>query len=180
MDKTDYDRFHGLMVGMGKMFEREVDNTLLDAYWVALSDWTLVDFEQASAYLMAHSEFMPRPAQYLALRKAARPTAAEAWARILQHTKGAYRDGSGLDDGGPIDTAVSGLGGYRAIAFHNLDYIGVLQRQFVDRYEEQVDVLGAREGVPRVAGPVKALPSRSDAGDAASRTASGPGGGTRG
>jgi hypothetical protein len=157
MKGTDLARFKETMTRLAKVYDRELDAVVLDAYWTALSDWAIEDFETAALHLMRSSVHMPRPADFNALRKASRPTAAEAWARVLQHCKGAYRDGGGLDGGGPIDDAVAGLGGYKAIAHYNIDYLGALQRQFVDRYGEQSDAHETRESVPQITAESRGL-----------------------
>ena len=79
MNTDDFPRFRSVLAGMAKLYERELDGPLLDAYWLALGDWSLGDFEQASRRLMATSRFMPRPADYHELRKqAGAMTAGEA------------------------------------------------------------------------------------------------------
>ena len=80
MQQSDFQRFRAVMTGMAKVYERELDALLLDAYWVALRDWSLEDFERAAGELMRTNEFMPRPAAFNALRKAAtKLLASEAW-----------------------------------------------------------------------------------------------------
>lgn len=133
---------------MARAFGNDIDAVTLDVYWLALSDWTLDQFETAAAHLLRNSRFMPRPAEFNALKKAGKYTAAEAWDAILQHCKGAYRDGSGIDNGGPVDMAVRGIGGYRTVAMHDTDYLPILQRQFVDRFAELDDVMEIRNSVP--------------------------------
>ena len=148
MQRSDFPRFRELMAGMAKLYERELDAPVLDAYWLALADWSLEEFERAAAHLMATSAFMPRPAHFTALRKAETPTAGEAWARVLEHVKGAYRDGSGIDRGGPIDQAARGLGGYRVIAFYDTAYLGALERRFAEYYATANDITEQRSVLP--------------------------------
>lgn len=150
MQATEGKRFRDLLRGMARAFGSDIDAVTLDVYWLALSDWTLDEFEAAAGHLLRNSKFMPRPAEFNALKKAGKYTAAEAWDAVLQHCKGAYRDGLGLDNGGPVDLAVRGIGGYRAIAMHNLDYLPILQRQFADRFAELDDVMAIRQSVPQL------------------------------
>lgn len=150
MQPSDSKRFRDLLRGIGRMFGQDLDAVTLDAYWVALSDWTITDLEAAARQLLRTAKFMPRPADFFELKNAGKPTAAEAWDMVLRHCKGAYRSGAGLDDGGPIDMAVKGLGGYRAIAMHDLDYLPIMQRQFVERFEEAEDVVQTREALPQL------------------------------
>lgn len=151
MQQSDFERFRAVMVGMGKVYEREIDGPLLDAYWLALRTWPLKDFEAAAAHLMQVSEFMPRPAAFANLRKSASPTTGEAWSQVLEHIRGAYRDGSGIDDG-PIDAAVRALGGYRALAMHNSDFMHVMERRFAEHFAAGSDVTETRAALPRIAG----------------------------
>lgn len=147
---------------MSRAFGSDIDRVTLDVYWLALSDWTLEEFEAAVAHLLRNSRFMPRPAEFNALKKAGKFTAAEAWDAILQHCKGAYRDGTGIDNGGPVDLAVRGIGGYRAIAMHDLDYLPILQRQFADRFAELEDVMAIRHSVPQLVDQNTRTPIRHD------------------
>lgn len=149
---ADGPRFRAVLAGMGRLFGQDLDGVVLDAYWLALREWSLGDFEAACGRLMQTSRYMPRPADFAALARAHEATASEAWSAVLEHCKGAYRDRAGLDNGGPIDQAVAGLGGYRAIAFHNAEFLPVLGRQFAERYAESRDVSAAREALPQLAG----------------------------
>lgn len=148
---ADAPRFRAVLAGMGRMFGQDLDGVVLDAYWLALREWSLADFEAACGRLMQTSRYMPRPADFAELARAHQPTSSEAWNAVLEHCRGAYRDGSGLDAGGPIDQAAAGLGGYRAIAFHNADFLPVLARQFTERYAESRDVNATREALPQLA-----------------------------
>ena len=150
MSPTDGQRFRDLLRGMARALGSDIDTVTLDVYWLALSDWTIAEFETAVAHLLRNSKFMPRPAEFTALKKAGKFTAAEAWDAVLEHCKGAYRDGSGIDNGGPVDMAVRGIGGYRAVAMHDLDYLPILQRQFADRFAELDDVMQIRDSVPQL------------------------------
>lgn len=141
MQTDDFPRFRQVMAGMAKVYERDLDAVLLDGYWLALRDWPLADFERAAAHLIATAEHMPRPAAFTALRKPlTRVNPGDAWARVLDHCRaGAYRDGSGIDQGGAIDRAVAGLGGYQAVAMHDIDKLHFLERRFAERLEDAVE-----------------------------------------
>jgi hypothetical protein len=142
VQQADFQRFHAVMHGMAKVYEREIDQLLLDAYWLALRDWTFPEFEQAAGQLMRSSRFMPRPADFNALRQAARPTVGEAWARVLAHASGGYRDGSGLDP--VIDRAVKTLGGYRAIAMTQTDQLHWVEKRFAQHYGDMLEASETR------------------------------------
>jgi len=139
------------MTGMAKVYEREIDGALLDAYWLALRDWSLADFEDAAAQLMRTSKFMPRPADFNDLRKAGRPTPGEAWARALENVRsGGYRYGRGVDP--LIDRAVAAIGGYGVIGMTDEDKLGYLERRFAEAYRGMEAADEAREAVPLIAG----------------------------
>lgn len=154
MEQVDFPRFRAVMAGMAKVYEREIDGPLLDAYWLALRAWSLVDFEAAAGHLMATSEFMPRPAAFTALRKAGRPTPAEAWAKAVASCKTAWTPQGyvGGTSGDPhIDAAVRGLGGYSAIAMCDTDKLPFLERRFCEHYETVQDATETREALPLIA-----------------------------
>lgn len=151
MQVSDFKRFAALMNGMAKMYERELDEPLLDAYWMALRDWPFEEFERAAAHLMQTSEFMPRAAAFTALRKVGRPTVGEAWARAVQHCEsGAWRSGGTCGDAG-IDNAVGMIGGYRAIALCEQSKLGFIERRFAEHYETAEDAKDARAALPSIA-----------------------------
>ncbi len=163
MQAEDFGRFRSVMAGMAKLYEREIDGPLLDAYWLALRTWSLPDFEAAAGRLMATETFMPRPADFNALRKASRPTSGEAWSVVLDHVRsGRYR----WSDGGTTFTpnappppdeltnaAVRALGGYKAIAMIDEDQLPFLERRFAEHYTSMQDAAEIRQSLPQIAGP---------------------------
>jgi hypothetical protein len=149
MEASEFSRFKSVMTGMAKVYERELDGMLLDAYWLVLKSWSLSEFEQAAGHLMGTSEFMPKPAQFMAIRKAGRPTSGEAWANALQHAaSSAYRDGQ-LGDS-VTDAAVRAIGGYVAIAMCDEDKTHFLERRFAEHFETIQDAGDVREAVPYI------------------------------
>ena len=153
MQQTDFQRFHAVMHGMSKVYERELDNLLLDAYWLALRDWSLEEFQAAAGQLMRTSKFMPRPADFNELRKAARPTVGEAWAKVLQHLKGGYRAGDGVD---PLtDKAVRAMGGYRALAMMPADQLSWQEKRFAQHYGDMSEAVETRAALPQLAGGIE-------------------------
>lgn len=160
MQQSDFKRFNALMNGMAKLYERELDRAVLDAYWLALGDWTLEAFEAAAAQLMRTSKFMPRPADFHELRKAGRLTAGEAWARVLEYVRKDYChwQGGGVSklgsvpepDGVLIDRAVKAIGGYQAIAMSQTDQTHFLEKRFCDHYHSIQDATEIREAVPQL------------------------------
>lgn len=150
MKPADRKSFLEVVIGFAELKGKQLSAPALELYWRAMQSWTLEQFQVAAEHLVRSSEFFPVPADFERLKKAGKITAAEAWDAILQHCKGAYRDGSGIDNGGPVDMAVRGIGGYRAIAMHDLNYLPILQRQFADRFAELDDVMEIRHCVPQL------------------------------
>lgn len=173
MLETDGKRFRDLLRGMGRMYGQEPDGLVLDAYWLALGDWRYQDFEAAARHLMASAKFMPRPAEFNALRQAGEPLAGEAWTIVLDYCKnGFYRweDGSatsgrlelpGFDE--PTLKAVQALGGFHAIAMHDTDKLHFLEKRFAEHYEAMSNADAVRDALPEIAQPRTSLP-RSDSG----------------
>lgn len=149
MRAEDHPRFVAVMNGMAKIFDRELDAVMLDAYWLALRDWSINDFERAAMRLMGTSKFMPRPADFTDLRRAALPmtAAGEAWAKVLDHLKDGYRNGLGLTP--EIDRAVKAMGGYRALAMMPVDQLPWQAKRFNDLYAEVRDGIEARTALAR-------------------------------
>ncbi len=138
------------MRGMGRVFSSEPDAVLLDAYWLALQDWTLQDFEKAAGHLIGNSQFMPRPNDFNALRRAAEPTAGEAWGKAL---KGClqWRNPSNLPTG-RIARAAAAVGGFRAIAMADeATALPHIERRFKEAYDELSEVEEIRGALPGIA-----------------------------
>lgn len=137
MQASDRNRFFAVMNGMAKVYERSIDDVLLDAYWLALKDWPLEDFEKAAGELMRTSEFMPRPAAFNALRKAARQsTAAEAW----------FTKGASTDERANRAMKIAAQGRY--VGHIPLDELPFVQKRFFEIYDELNDTDTAREALP--------------------------------
>lgn len=151
MQPHDFARFRSIIAGMAELYGKEISTTLLDAYWLALRDWTLNDFEAGAARLMATSTFMPRPADWHGLRQAARRTGGEAWEAAVMACP-SWRDGTASVD--PlVDRVVHMIGGYERLAMEPLDTQHFTRNKFLELYEELAETEGARESVPQIAGP---------------------------
>lgn len=133
MQQADFQRFHAVMAGIAKVYERELDGVLLDAYWLVLRDWSLEEFERAAAHLMGSSEFMPRPAAFNALRNTARQrTASEAW----------FTMGTSDDERANRAMRIATQGRY--IGHVPLEELQWVQKRFEQVYDELADVEDAR------------------------------------
>ena len=140
MQQSDFERFREIMAGMAKVYERELDGPLLDAYWLALRDWNLADFETGAAHLMQTSEFMPRPAAFTALRRSSEPTAGEAWELALHGQ---------AEPGSRADRAAQIVSNGRRLAMLDIEReLPHVQRRFFQVYDELSDVDEARVALP--------------------------------
>jgi len=154
MQRDDFQRFRAVMAGMAKLYEREIDATLLDAYWLALIDWPLADFERAAGKLMATSKFMPRPADFTELRNSDRPTSGEAWSRVLAAVRT-----STYPIGDPLVDAVAGAcGGYRAIGQCTDEGLPFMERRFAEHFDAMSQRIEGRQAMgfdsaAKVSGP---------------------------
>lgn len=136
MQQTDFNRFKAIMAGMAKLYDKELEPILLDAYWMALRDWTLDDFEAAAGQLMRTQTFMPRPAEFTALRKQARRvTAAEAW----------FTSGTSDDDRANRAMKIAAQGRY--VGHIPIDELHWVQKRFVEIYDELDDIDEARAAI---------------------------------
>jgi hypothetical protein len=148
MQPSDFQRFRAVLTGMAEMYQRELSPTLLDAYWLALRGWALADFEAAAAHLMATARFMPRPADFTDLRKAARMTAAEAWDCAIAACPG-WRYGTASVN--PlVDRVVRMLGGYERLAMEPLDTQHFTRNKFIEFYESAGDAEETRTALPNL------------------------------
>lgn len=157
MQQDDFARFRDLMAGMGRVFNAIPDALVLDVYWLALRDWSLQDFEAAVAHLLGTAQFMPKPADFTALRKAGQRTAGEAFQQareivrrlhpreMISHQSGDAR----------LDAAIRACGGYEALAMCTTENIGFLERRFAEHFETISDAETVREALPQIASAPK-------------------------
>lgn len=155
MQPIDGDRFRNIIRGMGRMYGAEPDGLVLDAYWIALSDWNLEDFQSAAQRLMKTSKFMPRPSDWEELRRAGRMTSGEAFAKAIAWAKtGAYKHPAITPDAVMIDRVVHAMGGWSRVTTHDAENLQWLEKSFAEHYETIQDVTDTREALPQIAGPL--------------------------
>jgi hypothetical protein len=146
MHVDEFRRFNEILNGMAAALAgAKLDSLVLDAYWLALKDWPLYEFEQASAQLLKTATFMPKPAQYTDLRKAADATAAEVFAtlpRWLNYSPLGYT----LIASTPrrIALALATIGGPDGYAMCPSEKLSYLERRFCEHYREIGDVEDTR------------------------------------
>ncbi|MCP5328572.1 MAG: hypothetical protein H7A18_09530 [Sinobacteraceae bacterium] len=140
----------------------------LDVWWAAMRGWSLAEFREAAAHLAKSVEFMPSPFHFEQLRKASRPTTAEAFAIARRASRGANQCGritNNVSSGDPIiDKAVDGFGGYGVIAMCDSDKLHFLERRFAEHYETAQDTEEVRAALPNLAPPAIRPSLRSTSG----------------
>lgn len=156
MNPADRKAFLEIVIGFAELKGKQLSPAALELYWRAMQDWPIDEFRAAASYLLKTSEFMPTPADFERLRKASRPTAGEAWLRVLDNVRSSdYRRGQTC--GGVIDRAVAALGGYHVVGHCEIDKIGFLERRFAEHYDAMQDVDDTRAAVPQIAAPTPAI-----------------------
>lgn len=151
MNASNAKRFRDLLRGMGSVYQRDLDAAALDAYWIALNDWELSEFEEACAYLLKTAKFMPRPSEFCDLRKQSGLTTDEAFANALEAARSAsVRELDTLEVDALTDAAVRCVGGYRALAMSDPAHIGHLQRRFQDAYRAVDAKIAAVQALPHL------------------------------
>lgn len=156
---TPHDRknFIEVVLGFAELKGKQLSAPALELYWRALQHWTLEELRAAAEQLVRTCEFMPTPKDFEDLRRAAFPTAAEAWIAARRNAGSAIVCGQvtrGRSCGDPlIDQAVEAIGGYGAIAMCDVDKLTFLERRFTQAYTELQDVHETREAVPLLASP---------------------------
>ena len=165
MQPADRMRFRAVMMGMAELYQRDCSGPLLDAYWVALADWSLADLEAAAVHLMATATFMPRPADFNALRKSGRETAGEAWVRVVRESP-RWRHGQRGDQDPLVDACIQAIGGNERIALADFGQLHWLQKTFMETYVELREVHVIRKTVPQITGHTTGTNLISTAGQA--------------
>lgn len=150
MRPQDRDPFVRTVIGFAELRGKTLSAPAIEIYWRAMQDWPIDEFQAAAQHLIRACQFMPTPYDFEQLRKAAKPTAGEAFARAVQHAaSSAYRNGE-LGDA-QIDSAVRALGGYVAIAMCDTDKLHFLERRFAEHYEALGDALIVRSELSAIA-----------------------------
>lgn len=140
-DRLDFLR---TMNGMASVFGATLTAEALEVWWSAFSGWTIDEFKSVAAVAVRRAVFMPRPGDLTAVRKAAYPTAGEAWSAVLRHLRGGYRTG-GLT--AEIDRAVAPLGGYQTLAMMPAENLYWQEKRFTEHYSDLSEVSFARESL---------------------------------
>jgi len=114
MNNNDLGRFAQAMAALSAAFDKEIDESTVEAYWMSLEDMSIEAFEEACKLAMQNLEYFPRPAH---LRRSQAGMGAEsrsiiAWQSVVRAvaTIGQY---ASVDFDDPITNAtVRNLGGW--------------------------------------------------------------------
>lgn len=160
MTPNDRQAFLEIVIGFAELKGKQLSAPALELYWRAMQSWPIEQFRAAAAQLVRTCEFMPTPKDFEDLRRAARPTAGEAWlaavdgARAIRfperNERGIYPPMRYANTAGDpvIDRVVEMLGGFDAIRMCATDKLHFLERRFSEFYAELVDVEETREALP--------------------------------
>jgi len=163
MQQIDFERFKSIMAGMGRVFSADIDGVILDAYWLALGDWSLTEFERAASHLLANATFMPKPVEFNNLRRRAVETSAgDAWALVLEKVRTMLpRESASVD--AKTDAVVRQMGGYQHLCTMTSDELPWRMKRFTELWADMGEVEEARIALPsaggkRIGGPAKVVP----------------------
>jgi hypothetical protein len=154
MTPKDRKAFVEVVLGFAELKGKQLSAPALELYWRSLQHWELEDFKQAAEHLLRSCEFMPLPKDFEDLRKAGRPRAGEAWARVLSLARG-----RGLPTLGEQPTkltdlerrALNAIGGLNTVAMSDVDKTPFLERRFCEHFDSIQDAMDVREAVPEIA-----------------------------
>ena len=148
VEASEKKEFVRVLTSLADIKRVDLTKETYEMWWNCMRDWTISDFSDAAGFLLKNCQFMPTPFDFEQLRKKREPSAHEAWAKVMCHVEGAWRQGV-LGDA-LIDRVIAMLGGYRLIALTSSDKLGFLERRFMDAYNDLLDTGGVRAALPRL------------------------------
>lgn len=157
MLESDYDAFCEVVVGFAELKGKALSPAAIKLYWSAMKSWDIADFRLAAEQLLMTCTFMPTPKDFEDLRKASRPLAAEAWARVYEFACRDWRpSGQHLRDPSvEFDEitlrTVATIGGFRAIAMGDSNSNQFIAKRFAENYDSLQDAQETREALPQIA-----------------------------
>jgi len=137
----DRPEFLRIMNGLASVFGGQITPEALDVWWGAFGGWSVDQFKHAAGAAVTRCKFMPRPADLFDVRRAARPTAGEAW-----EIAGKGRDAI-------ADKAFSIATQGRYFGHIPYDEHPWIQKRFIEVYEQLAEVEDARDAAPQLAAP---------------------------
>lgn len=146
MRPQDKVQFVKILTSLASVTGGKTTPEAIDLWFSAMQEWSIEEFSKAATHLLKTSKFMPKPADFYALRKAGEKTSAEAFEKALDYARGGWRDGPHPDN--RIEQAVKGLGGWVVLAHSNEDKVHFLASKFSEHYETVCDKFDTREALP--------------------------------
>ena len=154
MQPEDRRAFLEVIVGFAELKGKALSAPALELYWNAMQAWSIEDFRAAANHLVGTCQFMPTPKDFEDLKRAGKPTTAEAWLsarKACMWTIQGYIERPGTDP--LISQALRTIGGANALAICDEDKLHFLERRFVQVYESLQDSNDTRQALPQIAGP---------------------------
>ncbi len=158
MRPTDREKFLRIVLGFAELKGKALSAPAIELFWNSMRHWQLDEFEAAAEQLLRTCAFMPTPKDFEDLRRAARPTAVEAWSdvrRYLEYTPHGYR----VRPNTPplMAKCIAGAGGANAIAMCEAEKLHFLERRFCQHFDELSEVAETRTALPWIEGSPLAL-----------------------
>lgn len=134
-----------VLTGLAAIKRVDLTPEVFDLWCAALADWTLADFKAAASYLVTSCKWMPTPYDFAQLRKAAEPTAGEAWEHVLS--------GAPLIPASREHRAAQIVGGQWAIRHANIEKdLPFIAKRFHEAYDQLSDADTVRHELPQLVG----------------------------
>jgi hypothetical protein len=149
MNLSDFDDFRNVVAGFAELKGKSLSDAAIELYWGAMQHWEMADFKAAAHHLLRACEFMPTPADFEQLRRAALPSGREAWPVVHR-----WIQGFGGPPGDPIAVAaIESMGGRRALSQRKADDAPWTAKEFADVYDGLRDAREARKALPHLSQP---------------------------
>lgn len=149
MQTNDRKKFVEVLNGLASIKRYEFTTQAYELWWRSMQDWSIEDFAEAATYLVKNCQFMPTPYDFEQLRKAAKPSAHEAWATALSFANGGWRKSNSCGEES-VDAAVASIGGWQVVALCDIEKLGFLERRFLETYNDFADREEVRTALPQI------------------------------
>ncbi len=133
MTEQDRTRFAATIAMLASVFGREVDEPLIDSYWMALGDLSLEDFEAAAKKLVGSAPHFPKPVEFKDLIQDSDADRAEqAWLEVVKLSRNCQ---AAKHSDPKAEGVVKGMGGWiRLGAMSEREFHAFAKRDFIDAY----------------------------------------------
>lgn len=147
MQASDKAEFVRVLTGLAAIKRVDMTKEAYEMWWLSMREWDITEFREAASHLIKTCEWMPSPYDFDQLKRLERPSANEAWEMAITHSNGHWRKNRSCGDHN-IDSVVSTMGGYQALAMCEIDKLGFLERRFLSTYNDFSDSHAARAALP--------------------------------